>query len=142
MDSPGLRLKHRAARVDGGYVVAPVEVYGSPILATWVDRDLTIAGTLVVRDERSGAVWSGYSVVPFRLCDPCAVIPNLAVHLNRKMNEQLSYNEHEHLNVLLDLAGAHSADYRQVNDTPAARLVAAAAAGVKTGVKSGGALPT
>ena len=142
VDCPGLRLKHRAARQDGGYVVAPVEVYGSPIIATWVDRDLTIAGTLIVGNRTQAPFASDYSIVPFSLVGARGVIPNLAVHLNRKMNESLSYNEHEHLNVLLDLASGEADNHTDERDhahgngsnhSPAAILttLAAASAGVE-----------
>lgn len=145
VDCPGLRLKQKAARVDGGYSVAPVEVYGSPIIATWVDRDLTVAGALIVGDRSEAPFASDYSIVPFDLGRACGVIPNLAVHLNRKMNESLSYNQHEHLNVLLDLAPAggdnqaepanqvHASNHGnrdRPNHSPAARLITLAAASV------------
>lgn len=133
VDSPCLKVKHRALRVDGDYVIAPVEVYGSPIIASWVDRDLSMAGSLVVGDEGENAFGAEHSVVPFRFSQPCGVIPNLAVHLNRKMNESLRYNEHEHLNVLLDLAAgasSESATDGENNQSSGARLVAAAAASV------------
>lgn len=93
-DSPGLQLKHRSARYYDTMVRIPVEVYGSPILATWLDRDLTVAGRLGLR---SGTP----TVIPVSCAQPMAVIPNLAVHLNREANDSLSYNRQEHLQALL-----------------------------------------
>ena len=51
-DSPGLRLKPNAAYGSDGLVRIGVEVYGGPILATFTDRDLSIAGRVVTRTER------------------------------------------------------------------------------------------
>ncbi|TVR70053.1 MAG: M18 family aminopeptidase [Spirochaetaceae bacterium] len=92
-DSPGLQLKHRSARYADSLVQVPVEVYGGPILATWLDRDLTIAGRLGLR---SGPV-EGVLIAPAR---PMAIIPNLAIHLNREINEKLTYNRQDHLQAL------------------------------------------
>lgn len=73
-DSPNLRLKqhHDARRQDLG--VLALEPYGGPILDTWLDRDLTIAGRLVTRDGREHLVDAGRAVVR---------VPNLAIHLDR-----------------------------------------------------------
>jgi aspartyl aminopeptidase len=92
-DSPGLQLKHRSARFTDGYLHVPVEVYGGAILPTWLDRDLTIAGQL-------GVVRESPSVVSVALRRPVAIIPNLAVHLNREINEKVSYNPQDHLQAL------------------------------------------
>jgi len=73
-DSPNLRLKqhHDASRQDLG--VLALEPYGGPILSTWLDRDLTIAGRLVTRDGAEHLVDAGRPVVR---------VPNLAIHLDR-----------------------------------------------------------
>lgn len=73
-DSPNLRLKqhHDASRQDLG--VLALEPYGGPILSTWLDRDLTIAGRLVTRDGTEHLVDAGRPVVR---------VPNLAIHLDR-----------------------------------------------------------
>ncbi|TVR32935.1 MAG: M18 family aminopeptidase [Spirochaetaceae bacterium] len=98
-DSPALKLKHDAVRNESGYLVAPVEVYGSPIYSSWLDRDLSVAGALVVESEEPQAP----RVVPFVFQQPCAVIPNLAIHLNRKLNEGFAYSAHDHLHAVLDI---------------------------------------
>ena len=92
-DSPGLQLKHRSSRYVDTLVQVPVEVYGSPILATWLDRDLTVAGRL-------GTVSGDVSGVQVHSPRPLAVIPNLAIHLNREVNDNLSYNRQDHLPAL------------------------------------------
>ncbi len=89
-DSPALQLKHRSASIQDGFLQVPVEVYGGPILATWLDRDLGVAGRVA----------TGSTVHPVAVPRPLGVIPNLAIHLNREVNEKLSYNRQDHLKVL------------------------------------------
>lgn len=93
-DSPALRVKERGAAWRKGYLVLPTEMYGGPIVSTWVDRDLRVAGRVVDRD---GAV---------RLfqAEPSVVIPNVAIHLNPKVNEGFAYNAQEHLVALVSAA--------------------------------------
>ncbi|TVQ22509.1 MAG: M18 family aminopeptidase [Spirochaetaceae bacterium] len=98
-DSPSLRIKERAVAWKHGALMLPTEVYGGPIRATWLDRPLTVAGIAVCEDG---------TVSLIRLHDE-AVIPNLAIHLNRKVNDGFEYNPHDHLVALLR-ADAASAD--------------------------------
>ena len=90
-DSPSLRIKERAVAWKHGALMIPTEVYGGPIRATWLDRPLTIAGIAVAPDGATSLI---------RLREH-AVIPNLAIHLNRKVNEGFEYNQHDHLVALL-----------------------------------------
>lgn len=95
-DSPGLRLKHRGAHLRDGLIRVPIEVYGSPILAGWVDRELAIVGRIVSTGP------NGLEVREVTGRRPVAIIPNLAIHFNKSVNENLSYDRHEHLQVLVD----------------------------------------
>ncbi len=54
-DSPGLRLKTNAAQAGDGVVRLGVEIYGGPILATFTDRDLSLAGRVNVRTAQDSA---------------------------------------------------------------------------------------
>lgn len=81
-DSPGLRLKPQAAYHASGLAQLGVEVYGGPILATFTDRDLSLAGRVVVRGE------TGLESRLLRLDQPVARIANLAIHMNREVNEK------------------------------------------------------
>ena len=112
-DSPGLRLKPRAALVGDGLLRLAVEVYGGPILATFSDRDLGLAGRVVVR---SGP---GQETRLARFDRPLLRLPNLAIHMNREVNEQgLRFNRQTELPLMLgqlSLSGASdekSADAR------------------------------
>jgi aspartyl aminopeptidase len=97
-DSPNLRLKPRGARASNGYVVLDVEIYGAPILATWADRDLSLAGRVFLDGP------DGTERRLVRLDRPLCRIPNIAIHLNRTVNEEgLTLDKHKHLPPLLGL---------------------------------------
>jgi aspartyl aminopeptidase len=99
-DSPGLRVKPRAAQVADGLLRIGVEVYGGPILATFADRDLALAGRLAVR----GA--AGPEMRLFHIDRPLLRLPNLAIHMNREVNENgLKFNKQTELPLLLGADG-------------------------------------
>ena len=81
-DSPGLRLKPKPALNGDGLVRLGVEVYGGPILATFADRDLSLAGRVHVRHG------GGIAARLLRIDTPLVRLPNLAIHMNRDVNEQ------------------------------------------------------
>lgn len=118
-DSPGLRVKPRPAEDSAGVVRLGVEVYGGPILATFSDRDLGLAGRVMVRTG------SGIESRLVHLDEPLLRLPNLAIHMNREVNEAgLKFNKQTELPLLLGIGEAgRSADERF-------RQPVAAAAGV------------
>jgi len=81
-DSPGLRLKPKAAHATQGIAQLGVEVYGGPIIATFTDRDLSLAGRVMVRD---GDRFKSHQV---KLNQSIVRLPNLAIHMNREVNEK------------------------------------------------------
>ncbi len=106
-DSPNLRIKPNPDLVRSGYLQLGVEPYGGVLLTTWLDRDLSIAGRVLV-DEGNGRV--GSRLVDLRR--PVARVPNLAIHLDRKVNtDGLLLNQQRHMVPVLgtgsriDLAG-------------------------------------
>lgn len=100
-DSPCLKLKPNAQVDRFGYHQLGVEVYGGVLLHTWFDRDLSIAGRITLKTT-SGSIVS--HLVDFK--EPIAVVPNLAIHLNRKVNESFSVNPQEE--ILPILCGAEN----------------------------------
>ncbi|MGR9046982.1 MAG: M18 family aminopeptidase [Gammaproteobacteria bacterium] len=95
-DSPGLRIKPNAASLVDGYVRLGVEVYGGPILATFTDRDLSLAGR--VSYKTGDGIKS--ALVDFK--KPLIRLPNLAIHMNRNVNEEgLKLNKQLELPLLL-----------------------------------------
>jgi aspartyl aminopeptidase len=81
-DSPGLRIKPNAATAIDGLLRLGVEIYGGPILATFTDRDLSLAGRISYKNDQ-GAIAN--SLVNF---DKALLrLPNLAIHMNRGVND-------------------------------------------------------
>jgi aspartyl aminopeptidase len=100
-DSPGFRLKPHALVGKGGYLQLGVEVYGSPLLASWLDRDLGLAGQVVVRSGRDHL-----KTILLKMEKPVLRIPMLPIHLNREVNDAgLVLNKQEHLAPILGIAG-------------------------------------
>ena len=98
-DSPGLRLKPKPAEHAARMLRLGVEVYGGPILATFADRDLSLAGRVNVR------VAGGYNSRLIRFEQPLLRLPNLAIHMNREVNENgLKFNKQSELPLLLGVA--------------------------------------
>ncbi len=90
-DSPCLKLKLESAHFDQGVLVCHVSVYGSPIFSTYIDRSLSVAGITV----------SSQGVLCYIHSDkPVALLPNLAIHLNREANTKLSYNPQTQLKAI------------------------------------------
>lgn len=79
-DSPGFKVKPGALLRSAGWTQLGVEVYGGPLLNSWLDRDLGLAGRLVSRDGTVHLVRTG----------AIARIPQLAVHLDRSANDALT----------------------------------------------------
>ena len=97
-DSPSLRLKPNTAHATDGLVRLGVEVYGGPILATFTDRDLSLAGRVNVRDGDS------YKTHLVKFNKPMIRLPNLAIHMNREVNEQgLKLNKQTELPLIFGL---------------------------------------
>lgn len=97
-DSPNLRLKPAAPFCKDGYLQAGVEVYGGALLNSWLDRDLGIAGRVTVDDGGRIAT----RMVRFE--QPLARVAQLAIHLDREVNEKgLVLNRQTHLVPILGL---------------------------------------
>ena len=83
-DSPGFRIKPHAGMVcDGGIIKLNTEVYGGPILYTWFDRPLSVAGRVILRGD--DPLHPRAELVNFRR--PILTIPHLAIHFNRNVND-------------------------------------------------------
>ena len=83
-DSPTFRIKPNAEMLcEGGIVKLNTEVYGGPIMSTWFDRPLTIAGRVIVRGEDA---FSPQTLL-LHVKRPLLQISNLAIHFNREVND-------------------------------------------------------
>ena len=97
-DSPSFRVKpFPEIPVEGHYLKLNVETYGGPILNTWLDRPLSLAGRIILRGETPFSP----QVKLFRSDRPLLVIPNLAIHMNRKINEGIELNKQKDMLPLL-----------------------------------------
>jgi aspartyl aminopeptidase len=106
-DSPCLRVKPNPELHKQGFWQLGVEVYGGALLAPWFDRDLSLAGRVTFR--RDGKVES--QLIDFRKA--IAVIPNLAIHLNREANQGWTINPQIELPpILAQIANADVGDFR------------------------------
>ena len=86
-DSPGLRLKPNATQYSAGWMQLGVQVYGGVLLAPWFDRELGLAGRVHVR-HADGRLES----VLLNVAQPVAMIPSLAIHMDRDVNGGRSIN--------------------------------------------------
>jgi aspartyl aminopeptidase len=98
-DSPCLMVKPKPEKNNKGYQQLGVEVYGGALLNPWFDRDLSLAGR-VSFSTPEGELCK--ALVDFR--DPIAVIPSLAIHLDREVNANRSINSQTDIVPLISLA--------------------------------------
>ena len=116
-DSPALKLKPQSSRARHGFQQVGVEIYGGALFNSFLDRDLKLAGKLVLRDGSEHLVATGAYMR----------IPQLAIHLDRQVNtEGLTLDAQQHLapisglgdadahDVLADLAGLANVDAAEI----------------------------
>ncbi|KAI5667837.1 hypothetical protein M9H77_17690 [Catharanthus roseus] len=95
-DSPCLKLKPVSKVSKGGYLEVGVQTYGGGLWHTWFDRDLTVAGRMIIRDIKDGSASYLHRLV--RIQEPIMRIPTLAIHLDRGVNSDgFKVNTHSHL---------------------------------------------
>ncbi len=97
-DSPCLKVKPQPARKKNNVLQLGIEVYGGALLSPWFDRDLSLAGRVSWSDE-NGLLHT--ELINFQ--SPLAVIPSLAIHLDREANKNKSINKQTDLVPLLQL---------------------------------------
>lgn len=89
-DSPTFRVKPNGMRTGSGKAIKlATETYGGAILSTWMDRPLSLAGRVIV--EGSDALHPEQHLVD--MGRPLGVIPSVAIHFNRGVNENASFNK-------------------------------------------------
>lgn len=88
-DAPGFRIKPNAEmKTEDHYIRLNTEVYGGPILYTWFDRPLGIAGRVILKGK--SALKPRVELV--NINKPVLIIPSLAIHMNRSVNEGYNFN--------------------------------------------------
>ena len=117
-DSPGLRLKPNSAIKSNQFAQLGVEIYGGPILATFTDRDLSLAGRVTLKRQDATILTR---LVNFE--KPLLRLPNLAIHMNRKVNEEgLRLHKQNELALILSILGENEDTEQLFHDLLAQKL--------------------
>ncbi|HML52016.1 MAG TPA: M18 family aminopeptidase [Propionicimonas sp.] len=95
-DSPGFKLKPQPSAYAFGFAQAAMEVYGGPLLNSWLDREFGLAGRVTLRSGETTLVRTA----------PWLRIPQLAPHLDRSVNESLHLDKQSHLKPIYAMGGA------------------------------------
>ncbi len=95
-DSPCLKVKPNPDKYVKGYHMVRVQPYGGVLLGTWFDRDLSLAGDVLI-ETASGETHT--HIINFERA--IGSVPSLAIHLDRNANDGKSINAHNDMNVLL-----------------------------------------
>lgn len=118
-DSPSFRIKpNPEITSENTYVKLNTEVYGGPILNTWLDRPLAIAGRVTVAGEN--ALYPETRFV--NINRPILIIPNLAIHMNREVNKGVELNRQKDTLPMLALVNEELEKGNYLLNTVAAEL--------------------
>lgn len=99
-DSPTFRIKPNAEMLcEGGIVKLNTEVYGGPIMSTWFDRPLTIAGRVIVKGDEP----MNPKTLLLHIKRPLLQISNLAIHFNRQVNDGVKLSKQKDVLPLLGM---------------------------------------
>ncbi|KAF9534813.1 peptidase M18 [Crepidotus variabilis] len=101
VDSPNLKIRPISKRSKANYLQVGIETYGGGIWHSWLDRDLSIAGRIVVADK-SGA----FTTKLVKIDRPLLRIPTLAIHLDRNVNDNFKFNQETEFVPILGTIGA------------------------------------
>lgn len=116
-DSPCLKLKPVSKVIKGNYLEVGVQTYGGGLWHTWFDRDLTVAGRVIIKEEKGGSVSYSHRLV--RIEEPIMRIPTLAIHLDRGVNDGFKVNTQSHLLPILATSVKAELDRKVAENGPA-----------------------
>ncbi|KAA1466215.1 aspartyl aminopeptidase [Dentipellis sp. KUC8613] len=101
VDSPNLRVRPISKREKSGYLQVGVETYGGGIWHSWFDRDLSLAGRVVIADKNSG-----FTSKLIKIDRPLLRIPTLAIHLDRGASDNFKFNQETEFVPILGLVAS------------------------------------
>jgi len=104
-DCPSFKIKPESIIFENGYMKLNTEVYGGPIYYPWLDRPLSIAGRVIVKDK------SGIKTLNYVEEKPFCIIPSLAIHMNREVNKNLDLNPQRDLLPIVSMKNGSLKDY-------------------------------
>ena len=108
-DSPGFKLKPNPEIKQRQYLKLNVEPYGGMILNTWMDRPLSMAGRVFTRNFEDPFKPIEHII---KLDRPICMIPNLAIHMNRSINDGYAYNKQDDMTpIVLESYEGDEKDY-------------------------------
>lgn len=121
-DSPAFKVKNAPLmKVEAQYNKLNVEKYGGMILATWLDRPLSIAGRISIKKNAiKKAKQNKYQIVSqkgeivnvlINFDKDLCMIPNVAIHMNREMNQSLTYNAQIDMSPLVAMSSEEHGDF-------------------------------
>ena len=99
-DSPLLKIKENGENKSASCIRVTTEIYGGPLVYTWLDRDLGIAGKVMVKGK------DGLKSRLVNIDRPVAIIPSIAIHMNREVNKGFEFNPQNHLQIVLTADGS------------------------------------
>lgn len=118
-DSPTFRVKPSPEIItENSYVKLNTEVYGGPILNTWLDRPLALAGRVTLRNEN--VLYPEIRLI--NINKPIMIIPNLAIHMNRNVNAGVELNRQKDMLPMLSIVNETLEKNKYLLNTLAAEL--------------------
>ncbi|KAK4689537.1 aspartyl aminopeptidase, partial [Tremellales sp. Uapishka_1] len=103
LDSPCLKIRPVSKKSKAGYLQVAVELYGGGLWHTWFDRDLSLAGRVIVSSSDNSKDDTGYTSKLVKIDRPLMRIPTLAIHLDRGVNEKLEFNKETQFQPIIGL---------------------------------------
>ncbi len=97
-DAPTFKVKPNAVKIENNYIIVNAEAYGGLIDYTWLDRPLKLSGRVIVKEG------SKLTTKLFNSNGAVGIIPSLAIHMNRAVNNETKFNRHTQMRPLLGQA--------------------------------------
>ncbi|KAI0729385.1 aspartyl aminopeptidase [Fomitopsis betulina] len=99
VDSPNLRVRPISKKTKATYLQVGVETYGGGLWHTWFDRDLSLAGRIILKNKNGG-----FSSRLIKIDRPLLRVPSLAIHLERGSGDTFTFNQETELLPILGMA--------------------------------------